>query len=86
MTRIDSLVQLARVLDNDYRFAPPMQCRELAREVLALLSPNMDCGYSRDMTIVDQHADDRVSFDGFRKTTRDEAHWLLVKALGEVVR
>jgi hypothetical protein len=70
---------------NEIGFVEP-DTIEMCQSILALLNPDMDCGYSRDMTIVDKHADDRVSFDGFRKTTRDEAHWLLVKALGEVAR
>jgi hypothetical protein len=44
---VEGLVEMARVLDNDYRFAPPKQCRELARGVLDLLGADFPCGWPK---------------------------------------
>lgn len=84
MTRIDSLVQLAIAVAHDSHDEKAVR---LARSVRELLNPDRPCIVDVSQIIaVSPDAADRFDILPNNELLRDEAHWLLVKALGEVVR
>lgn len=89
MTRIDSLVELCRADINDTCIDTGDLLRLIERlkdEVLALLNPDRPCIVDVSQIIaVSPDAADRFDILPSKELLRDEAHWLLVKALGEVV-
>lgn len=81
--KFDDIIALARVLDNEHRFAPPMQCRDLARAVLALLTAEKPCGYdAADVANVD--SDGYVTVFNQHSMRADDAHWAAVEVLRAV--
>lgn len=93
-TRIDSLISLGQQMqrwhkriDEGALNVPHPETRDFVDAVLALLSPDRPCIVDVSQIIaVSPDAADRFDILPSKELTRDEAHWLLVKALGEVVR
>lgn len=78
---IDDIIKLARVLDNDHRFSPPVPCRELAHAVLALLKPDKPCGWEAS-DVAEWTMDGGVSVRLVEKwLSADEARWCAIQIL-----
>lgn len=77
---IDDIIALARVLDNDHRFQPPQQSRDLARAVLSLLAPDKPCGWEAS-DVADHDSDGYVNVFRITSLHPDEARWCAIQIL-----